>query len=165
MTIKTAMAGLFAIGAALGAGYYAISVSGADRGGVTPENLIGIDYVKIPPFAVPVIQNGLMEGYVVTEWVFTIDAKTKAALVVPPEVFIREDAFRSIYGELVVDFDNLDRVDLVALAETIRTNVNKRLGRDAISSALVQKLDFIPSEKIRDNDARDADGIPKPQTN
>jgi hypothetical protein len=156
MIIKAAVAGLLAIAAALGAGYYAISASGADTGGKAAENFIGIDYVKIPSFAVPVIQNGLMEGYILTEWVFTIDAKTKAALTVPPEVFIREDAFRSIYGEVVVDFDNLDRVDLVALAETIRTNVNKRLGTEAITSALVQKFDFIPGDKVRDNGAREA---------
>jgi hypothetical protein len=156
MIVKTAAAGLLAIGSALGAGYYAISASGAEISQNAPENFIGIDYVKIPSFAVPVIQNGKMEGYVLTEWVFTIDAKTKAALTVPPEVFIKEDAFRSIYGEVVVDFDNLDRVDLVALAETIRTNVNKRLGTEAITSALVQKFDFMPKDNVRDNVARNA---------
>jgi hypothetical protein len=154
MMIRIAAAGLLAICAALGAGYFAISASGAEASGTASENFIGIDYVKIPSFAVPVIQNGMMEGYILTEWVFTIDAKTKAALTVPPEVFIREDAFRSIYGEVLVDFDNLDRVDLVALAETIRTNVNKRLGTEAITSALVQKFDFIPNDKVRDNGAR-----------
>ena len=154
MIVKTGGAGILAIAAALGAGYYAISASGADAGAKPADNFIGVDYVKIPSFAVPVIQNGLMEGYIVTEWVFTIDAKTKAALTVPPEIFIREDAFRSIYGEVVVDFDNLDRVDLVALAETIRTNVNKRLGTEAITSALVQKFDFIASDKVRDNGSR-----------
>ena len=154
MIVKIAGAGILAIAAALGAGYYAISASGADAGAKPADNFIGVDYVKIPSFAVPVIQNGLMEGYVVTEWVFTIDAKTKAALTVPPEIFIREDAFRSIYGEVVVDFDNLDRVDLVALAETIRVNVNKRLGTEAITSALVQKFDFIASDKVRDNGSR-----------
>jgi hypothetical protein len=154
MIVKTALAGFLAIGAALGAGYYAISASGAETGKSSPENFIGIDYVKIPSFAVPVIQDGKMEGYILTEWVFTIDAKTKAALTVPPEVFIKEDAFRSIYGEIVVDFDNLDRVDLVALAEAIRSNVNKRLGIEAITSALVQKFDFMPKDDVRDNGAR-----------
>ncbi len=156
MIAKIAIAGVLAIGASMGAGYYAISASGADTGKASPENFIGIDYVKIPSFAVPIIQNGIMEGYVLTEWVFTIDAKTKAALTVPPEVFIKEDAFRSIYGEVVVDFDNLDRVDLVALAETIRGNVNKRLGTEAITSALVQKFDFMPKDQVRDNSARNA---------
>ena len=156
MIVKIAIAGVLAIGAALGAGYYAIMASGADASAAPAENFIGIDYVKIPSFAVPIIQNGVIEGYILTEWVFTIDAKTKAALTVPPEVFIREDAFRSIYGEVVVDFDNLDRVDLVALAETIRGNVNKRLGTEAITSALVQKFDFIAPEQVRDNTARSA---------
>jgi hypothetical protein len=156
MIVKTALAGLLVIGAGMAAGYYAISASGAEAGSRTPQNFIGIDYVKIPSFAVPIIQNGVMEGYVLTEWVFTIDAKTKAALTVPPEVFIKEDTFRSIYGEVVVDFDNLDRVDLVALAETIRGNVNKRLGTEAITSALVQKFDFMPKDDVRDNSARKA---------
>jgi hypothetical protein len=154
MIVKTAIAGFLAISAAMGAGYYAISAGGAEAGSKPAENFIGVDYVKIPPFAVPIIQDGKMEGYVLTEWVFTIDAKTKAALSVPPEVFIKEDAFRSIYGEVVVDFDNLDRVDLVALAETIRSNVNKRLGIEAITSALVQKFDFMPKDDVRDNSAR-----------
>ncbi len=162
---KIAVAGLLAIGAALGSGYYAISASGSQTDDKPAENFIGVDYVKIPVFAVPVIQNGMMEGYVLTEWVFTIDAKTKAALTVPPEVFIREDAFRSIYGEVVVDFDNLDRVDLVAVAETIRTNVNKRLGLDAITSALVQKFDFVRSDTIRDNGARGFDNAATPSSN
>jgi hypothetical protein len=154
MIAKIAIAGVLAIAASMGAGYYAISASGAAAGKASTENFIGIDYVKIPPFAVPIIQDGKMEGYVLTEWVFTIDAKTKAALTVPPEVFIKEDAYRSIYGEVVVDFDNLDRVDLVALAETIRGNVNKRLGTEAITSALVQKFDFMQKDDVRDNNAR-----------
>ena len=162
---KIAVAGFLAIAAALGAGYYAISASGAQTDGKPKENFIGVDYVKIPVIAVPIIQGGMMEGYVLTEWVFTIDAKTKAALTVPAEVFIREDVFRSIYGEVVVDFDNLDRVDLVALAETIRTNVNKRLGSEAITSALVQKFDFVQQDKVRDNGARGIDGTSKPPIN
>ena len=154
MILKALIAGLLAIGAALGAGYYAIAARGAGIENQSAENFIGVDYVKIPSFAVPLIQDGKLEGYVLTEWVFTIDAKTKAALTVPPEVFIKEDAFRSIYGEVVVDFDNLDRVDLVALAETIRGNVNKRLGTAAITSALVQKFDVLPRDEIRDNNVR-----------
>ena len=154
MIVKIAGAGILVIAAALGAGYYAISAKDADAGGTASSGFVGIDYVKIPTFAVPIIHDGMMQGYILTEWVFTIDSKTKAALTVPPEIFIREDAFRSIYGEVLVDFDNLDRVDLVALGEAIRTNVNKRLGTEAITSALVQKFDFIPTDQVRDNDAR-----------
>lgn len=160
MILKIALAGLVAIGSALGAGYYAIGAAGKthDKAAGSADHFGGIDYVKIPSFAVPIIQDGVLEGYIVSEWVFTIDAKTKAALSVPPEIFIREDAFRSIYGEVVVDFDNLDRVDLVKLAEAIRINVNKRIATEAITSVLVQKFDYVESNDIRDNSARNPAG-------
>lgn len=160
MILKIALAGLVAIGSALGAGYYAIGAASKNdsKAAAGTDHFGGIDYVKIPSFAVPVIQDGVLEGYIVSEWVFTIDAKTKAALSVPPEIFIREDAFRSLYGEVVVDFDNLDRVDLVKLAEAIRLNVNKRIETDAITSVLVQKFDYVESKDIRDNSARSPGG-------
>lgn len=160
MIFKIAIAGLIAIGSALGAGYFAIGATGNAHasGNAKPDHFGGIDYVKVPAFAVPVIQDGVLEGYIVSEWVFTIDAQIKSALSVPPEIFIREDAFRSLYSEVVVDFDSLDRVDLVKLAETIRTNVNKRIEADAITSVLVQKFDYIEREDIRDNNVRNAGG-------
>jgi hypothetical protein len=73
---------------------------------------------------------------------------------VPAEFLIKEEAFRTIYGEVTVDFDRLDRVDLAALAETIRKNVNVRLETEAVASVLVQKFDYIANAKIRDNAVR-----------
>lgn len=156
MSGKALVAAAVAIAAALGAGWFAIG-SGAKHADTKADaHFGGLDYVKIDAFAVPVIESGVLEGYLLTELVFTIDAKTKAALSVPPEYFIKEDAFRSIYGEVAVDFDNLDRVDLAAMGEAIRANVNARLESEAIGSVLVQRLDYVPRSGIRDNAVRAA---------
>ncbi|NJR12996.1 MAG: hypothetical protein HC779_00040 [Phyllobacteriaceae bacterium] len=155
MIVKAGLAGLVAVAAALGAGYFAIGAAGHADPAADPAHFGGLDYVKLEPFAVPVIEDGALEGYVLTELVFTIDAHTKASLSVPPEFFIREDAFRSIYGEVAVDFDNLDRVDLEALGESIRGNVNARLETEAIASVLVQRFDYVARGAIRDNAVRE----------
>jgi hypothetical protein len=154
MIAKAAAAAFIAIASALGAGYFAIVSGHADAGKEADPHFGGLDYVKLEPFGVPIIHEGALEGYLLAEIVFTIDAKTKAALSVPAEFFIKEDAFRSIYGEVSVDFDNLDRVDLAALGASIRTKVNERLKSEAIAEVLVQRLDYIPRDNVRDNAAR-----------
>jgi hypothetical protein len=152
--VKIAVAGIAAIAAALGAGYHAVGANAQHAEDKAAAHFGGLDYVRIAPFGVPLIKDGVLEGYLLTEWVFTIDAATKAAMSVPAEFLIKEEAFRTIYGEVTVDFDRLDRVNLAALAETIRKNVNVRLESEAVASVLVQKFDYIANAKIRDNAVR-----------
>jgi hypothetical protein len=154
MIAKAGLAASIAISAALGAGWFAIQSAADGSDPAKDPHFGGLDYVKLEAFGVPVIHEGQLEGYLLTEIVFTIDAKVKASMSVPAEFLIKEDAFRSIYGEVLVDFDNLDRIDLAATGEAIRTKVNERLGREAIAEVLVQRLDYIPRDDIRDNAAR-----------
>lgn len=156
MIAKAGIAATVAIAAALGAGWFAIQSGKGKPETAKDPHFGGLDYVKLEAFGVPVIHDRELEGYLLAEIVFTIDAKVKAALSVPPEYLIKEDAFRTIYGEVVVDFDSLDRIDLAAMGDAIRNHVNERLKTDAIEEVLVQRLDYIPRDEIRDNAARDA---------
>jgi hypothetical protein len=151
---KLAIAGIVVLAAAFGAGWHAIGAGTPSADNAKPDHFGGLDYVRIQPFGVPVIEDGVLEGYVISEWVFTIDAKVKAAMSVPPELLLKEDAFRAVYGETLVDFDDLDRVDLAALGETMRARINARLGREVIGEVLVQKFDYVERDAIRDNDVR-----------
>ena len=152
MIAKVALAGSIAVAAALASGYAAMSLG--SRASEHGETFGGLDYVRLPPFAVPLVKNGKLEGYLLSEWVFTIDTRVKDALSVPPEFVLREEAFRTIYGEVSVDFDDLDRTDLKALAESIRGAVNARLGSEAIEEVLVQKFDYVERGAVRDNSVR-----------
>jgi hypothetical protein len=154
MIAKAGFAATVAIGAALGAGWFAIGSGTRQEDAATDPHFGGLDYVKLEAFAVPLIHEGALEGYLLTEIVFTIDAKVKAAMSVPPEFLIKEEAFRTLYGEVAVDFDSLDRIDLEAIGLAMKAKVNERLKREVIGEVLVQRLDYVPRNDVRDNAVR-----------
>jgi hypothetical protein len=110
--------------------------------------LQGIDYVKTRQITVPRISEGRIQGYVIARFVFTVDAQTARDLAVPPEIFVVDEAFRTIYGDDKLDFDHLEKVDLPGLTARITTNVNERLQPDLIKEILVEQFDYVPYDSL-----------------
>ena len=63
------------------------------------DTLEGLVYEKTKVINVPMIAEGSVQGYIVAQLVFTADAKVLRQLPVPPEAFVVDEAFRSIYGD------------------------------------------------------------------
>ena len=69
----------------------------------TASSFGGVDYVKAPMVGVPIIRSKKLTGYVVAQFVFTIESKTLESLSVTPEPFLVDAAFRRIYAEATID--------------------------------------------------------------
>lgn len=110
--------------------------------------LQGIDYVKTRQITVPRISDGKIQGYVIARFVFTVDAQAVRQLAVPPEVFIVDEAFRVIYGDDNLDFENLQKVDLSGLMQMITDRVNERVQPDLVEETLVEQFDYVPYSSI-----------------
>ena len=110
--------------------------------------LQGIDYVKTRQITVPKIAEGKIQGYVIARFVFTVDAQSLRQLAVPPEVFVVDEAFRAIYGEDKLDFEDLQKVDLSTLTELITANVNNRVQPDLVKETLVEQFDYVPYSSL-----------------
>jgi hypothetical protein len=110
--------------------------------------LQGIDYVKTRQITVPRISEGKIQGYVIARFVFTVDAQTARELAVPPEIFVVDEAFRTIYGDDKLDFDRLEKVDLSGLTAQIVTNVNARLQPDLVKELLVEQFDYVSYDSM-----------------
>jgi hypothetical protein len=117
---------------------------------LAPEDayLQGIDYVKTRQITVPRISEGRIQGYVIARFVFTVDAQTAHAMAVPPEIFVVDEAFRTIYGDENIDFDRLERVDLSGLTSTITQRVNERLQPELVKETLVEQFDYVPYSSL-----------------
>lgn len=115
----------------------------------TEEFFGGLDYVKSDIMSVPIISEGKIGGYVVAQFVFTIDGTIMRKLSVPPNVFIVDEAFRALFTGEVVDFKNMKKYDLDGLKKNIVKNVNMRFKADLIQDVLIERLNFIPSDKVR----------------
>ena len=66
----------------------------------------GLAYEKTRVINVPMIADGSVQGYVVTQLAFTADAKMLRQLPVSPEGYVVAEAFRNVYGDEKIDFKN-----------------------------------------------------------
>jgi hypothetical protein len=108
-----------------------------------------IETVRTRMISVPVVTGGAIHGYVMAQFVFTVDSKTMKQLSVKPDLFLLDEAFKTIYSGDSVDFRQFKKQDLPKLSKQIGENVNKRLGANLINDVLIQEFNYIPKENVR----------------
>ncbi len=128
--------------------YFASLNAGGAPAASEEDYLQGIDYVKTRQITVPRISQGKIQGYVIARFVFTADAQALRQLAVPPEVFVVDEAFRTIYGDDKLDFGNLQKVDLSVLTDAITAKVNERVQPELVKETLVEQFDYVPYSSI-----------------
>jgi hypothetical protein len=103
----------------------------------------GIEYRKLQPITVPMIEEGAVKGYVLARLVFTADARALREFPMEPEPFIVDEAFREIYVNGKVQFGQIQKYDLDTLTEAIKTKANERLGPDFVQDVLVEEINYV----------------------
>jgi hypothetical protein len=105
--------------------------------------------VKTRMISVPMIREGALQGYVMAQLTFTVDAKIHKEMPIKPAEYLLDEAFRAIYAESDIDFRNFKKQDLAGMAKHITENVNKRLGQPLVDDVLIQELNYLPKESVR----------------
>jgi hypothetical protein len=113
------------------------------------EFVSGLKYETTRAVSVPVIAKGAVQGYVVSQYVYTADTETLSKLKVPPDVFIIEEAFRHFFTDKDLDFKNLKAFDTAVLVAEIRDNVNRRLQGPVIRDLMINDLNFVSRDDLR----------------
>ncbi|MTI16756.1 hypothetical protein E1162_05850 [Rhodobacteraceae bacterium RKSG542] len=141
--LKVLLTGLWIGAVTLGTGYVTVNYKTQNDPMVRKEaHLEGLDYQKTPTINVPVLEDGKIHGYVIAQFVFTVDGETLKKLAVPPHAFVVDEAFRYIYERADKRFAELSKHDLGEMTEAVRTNVNKRFGVEIVQHVLVQDFAF-----------------------
>ncbi len=148
--VKTVLIALWACVVMASAVYATVLFSASpSEDAKTEEFFGGLDYVKSDIISVPIISEGKIGGYVVAQFVFTMDGTTLRQLSVPPNLFILDEAFRALFAGEVVDFEDMKKYDLDGLKKRIVENVNKRFKADLVRDVLIEQFNFIPLDKVR----------------
>ena len=117
----------------------------------------GVDYVKTDVMSVPILSNGAVAGYVVTQLVYTIDSNIHQKLSVPLEFFISDELFRKFYGSYS-DTKEIETVNFEDVRASIIADLNARFPEPVIKDLLVEQFNYISTEEIRAMNMR---GTPK----
>jgi hypothetical protein len=154
--IKLILIGLWACAVTLASCYAAVSLHSPSAApepashGAAPV----IETVKSRMISVPVIADGAIHGYVMAQFMFTVDGKVMKSLSIKPDIFLLDEAFKAIFTGENVDFRQFKKQDLPGLSKKIGEGVNKRLGVHLIEDVLVHELNYIPKDRVRAGEPR-----------
>lgn len=162
--IRIIAIGLWICAVAFGSLFLAVRQNASSTGeaqaatGGFAENFGGVDYVKTDVMSVPIISNGGVAGYVVTQLVYTVDSNIRKKLTVPLEFFISDEIFRKFYGSYS-DTKEVEKVSFEDVRASIITDLNARFPEPVIKDLLVEQFNYISAEEIRAMNMR---GTPTP---
>ena len=147
--IKLLATGLWASVVTLGAVFGVLEWQKNARTGDGAQAEVKIEEYRTKAINVPIIGNGDIQGYMVAQFVFTVDALAMRKLAIDPEIYVLDEAFKTIYAGEQINFQNMKKQDLPALAKALADNVHGRLGLPIVQEVLIDQLSYIPQREMR----------------
>lgn len=149
--IKVILLGAWLCAVTLGATYGALSWK-TKQTGETAHAASGpliLQQTQTKVLNVPVIKDGALQGYVIAQFVFTVETEKLKELSTQPDIVVVDEAFKLIYTGEAIDFRTMRKSDIAALSKLILNNVNKRLGEAIVHEVLVQEFNYLPRDQLR----------------
>lgn len=153
--IKFVVAALWLCAVTVGAVFYSFQAAAPTAAEAKPDpHFGGLDYVKADIISVPLIRDAKVEGYLLTRLVYTVEPKKMAKLSIPASAIITDQVYSYIYSHPPIDFASGKTLDIEAFRTGIRDAVNGKVNDQLIHEVLVDQIDFLSKDEIRDNALR-----------
>ena len=153
--IKFVAAALWLCAVAIGAMFYSFQTASAKIDAPPPPPLLGgLNHIKTDIISVPVVNDGHIHGYFLTRLVYTVEPAQLAKLSVPAEALIVDQVYAYIFGNRDLDFVDHETIDLDAFREGVRKKINDKVGEQLVHDVLIEQVDFLSKDEIRDNTIR-----------
>ncbi|GAA4119445.1 hypothetical protein ACFFTN_23985 [Aminobacter aganoensis] len=153
--IKFIAAALWIVAVTLGAVFYSFQAA-ANLPAVDEKKplLGGLDYVKTDVISVPLLKGERVEGYFLTRLVYTVEPKQVAKMSVPMDALLVDQVYSYLYGNPQIDFTQYDKLDLDGFRNGLRDSINARIGEKLVHEVMVEQIDFLTPDDVRDNAVR-----------
>ncbi|NGO51725.1 hypothetical protein G6N73_11130 [Mesorhizobium camelthorni] len=138
----------------IGAVIYSFQTSGANAEAKGPALFGGLDYIKTDVISVPILRNARVDGYFLARLVYVVDPAKLKLLTVPVEAILVDEVYSYLYSNPQLDFSANETLDLEIFRAGIRDAINARVQDALIDDILVEQIDFLSKDDIRDNSVR-----------
>jgi flagellar basal body-associated protein FliL len=108
-----------------------------------------VEYKKTKEFTVPKISNGEIQGYIVAQLSYSVDLEVQKTITAPPETVLLDEAFRYIYNDDSVDFNDLKKYDLQKMTKSLIHSVNARLNGNLVKDVLIQEFNYMSKMDVK----------------
>ncbi|WP_075997058.1 hypothetical protein [Salaquimonas pukyongi] len=109
-----------------------------------------LEYVNLPPITSVIIRDRKIRGYVIAEFSVSIAKGKREQIKRPLELVLRDLVIKGMHANKKLDIFKLDDFDVAAFSDELREKLNEKLGEGFVDSVLVQDLNFVSKEDVRD---------------
>ena len=153
--LKFLAAAVWICAATLGAVFYSFQAAGSHGDDAKPKPMLGgLDYVKTDMISVPLLRDGSIDGYFLTKLVYTVEPAEIKKLSVPAQALMTDQVYSYLYSNPQIDFTKKGSIDLDAFRKSIRDTINTRVGVELVHEVLIDQVNFLSKDDIRDNALR-----------
>lgn len=147
--IKIVAIGLWVCIVALGMLMAGIKVSSQPKAVAAEETAPTIDYDRTDVMSVPILADGKVNGYIISQLVYTVDSSVKSKLNVPLGLFVNDEVFNVFFGSYS-DTKQIEHVKFADVKQKIIDGVNQRFPEPVIKDIMVEQFNYIPADQVRD---------------
>jgi hypothetical protein len=108
-----------------------------------------VEYRKTKEFTVPKISDGAIQGYIIAQLSYSVDSAAPKNLDIPMEAFLLDEAFRYIYADDAIDFNNMKKYDIQKMTKTLLQNVNARLSGNVVKEVMIQEFNYMTRSDMK----------------
>ncbi len=148
MMLKLALSCLWICAVTLASAYTMVVTKTHHAEASVPAKNDRIGYEKTRPINVPVIGNGSVQGYVIVQLSYTVNAEDGKKANIPIEAFLLDEAFKTLYADDKLDFRHLEKYDVASLTQNLIKKVNARLNNPIVKDVLMEEFNYISKEDI-----------------
>lgn len=153
--IKFVVAALWIAAVTVGSVYYSFNTQQQETVETPAASIFGgLDYVSTGMISVPLLRDKKVYGYFLARLVYTVEPEKVKKLAVPVDTLLVDQVYDYLYANPHIDFVERTNLDLDALREGVRDSVNTRVGEKLVHEVLIEQLDFLTREDIRENSTR-----------
>jgi hypothetical protein len=146
---KTLFVAIWACLIAMAANFGTISLLQTRASRAAQPPAAASDVRKTKEINIPIIRDGAVKGYVVTQLSYVVDLAVEKKLATPPDAFVVDEAFRYIYGDEKIDFARLDKLELGKMTQDLIQKINSRLKAGVVTDMGILECNFFLASEAK----------------
>ena len=148
---KILLVGIWVSGLASGSVYYFFNSTKEQSMSIT-ENAtdVNVEHINIGNLNIPMIRNSKIVGYLIMESTLVVDSLQNSDAKIPIKYYANDIIINTVHSDPNLDIYRLEEFDLGIFRRNILNNINVQIGKDTVKNVLIQSINFISKEDVRD---------------
>ncbi|ANK84372.1 MULTISPECIES: hypothetical protein [Rhizobium] len=151
--VKLVLTGIWVCAITLASVYFSVYLATAPAPAATDSKQSALELVKGETITVPVIGDGAITGYFLGRISFMMNKDMLKGVTLPLTEMTTDELFSLLVGNKMVDLAHIKSFDPKAFREEIRKGMNERLGGEYVADVMLEQLDYLSKEEVKENSA------------